>query len=539
MDTAFPDTRAVAKPWPLNPYDTIAAAVFAFSLFHFTFCLLWALDQPILDLWGFRPAQTAISVPFIMSGRGFFANIVPIFGEPWRLPQEFPFYQWCVALVALVTRMPVDASGRIVSGLFAIGTLWPVFLLAKEFVPAAARRATFMLGSLWLFSPIVVFWGRSFLIETTVVFLSAAWLAFYVRFLARSRWQDYVPCLIFGILGAAVKIPAFAAFVVQGFLYTCWWVWHRRKQLAAVWATLALAGASVLAAAVAFLGWSRLVDHYLASNPLAALLRFASMPTWYIGTLSDRWSADLWSALLSRELPDGLGATWLVVVCLSVLLSIWGKTFWAVIGLLVSFLSTYLFFPRLHINNPYYLVEDALLLLAAVVVAAESLVERRAVLGALFGWGLFALAFAGEIWTYNGTYGPHLFADLHNHPYYRAARVVAAKTPPNSVVVVFGTGWGADVPFYARRYGLVLANFFPPPLINQILFEDPARWLTGRKIGAIVDCTVFSNQETTPELAAIRDKLIATTGATPERVDGSVVGSTSSSPGCTVAVPKS
>jgi hypothetical protein len=68
------------------------------------------------------------------------------------------------------------------------------------------------------------------------------------------------------------------------------------------------------------------------------------------------------------------------------------------------------------------------------------------------GWGLFALAFAGEVWTaYNGTYGPHLFTDLHNHPYYKTAREVAAKTPPNSVVVVFGTNWGADVPFYARR----------------------------------------------------------------------------------------
>ena len=280
---------------------------------------------------------------------------------------------------------------------------------------------------------------------------------------------------------------------------------------------------------------------YLASNPLAALMRFANMPTWYIGSLSDRWSADLWSfTLQSRDLPDGLGAAWLVVVCLSMLLSIWSKTFWIVIALLASFLSTYLFFPRLHHDNPYYLVEDVLLLLAAVVVAAESLVERRGVLGALLGWGLFALAFAGEVWrTYNGTYGPHLFADLHNHPYYKAARVVATKTPLNSVVVVFGTNWGADVPFYARRRGIVLANFFPPPLINQVLFEDPARWLTGRNIGAVVDCAVFSNQETTPELAAIRDKLIATTGATPERVDGSAVGSTSSSPGCTVAVPKS
>jgi len=539
MDAGLSHTAAISRLRRLNPYNTMAAAAFAVALFHFTFCLLWALGQPILDLWGFRPAQTAISVPFIMSGRGLFASIVPIFGEPWRLPQEFPFYQWCVALFALVTRIPADASGRIVSGLFAIGTLWPVYLLAKEFVPTSARRPTFMLGSLWLFSPIVVFWGRSFLIETTAVFLSATWLAFYVRFLGRSRWQDYIPCLIFGILGGVVKIPAFAAFAVAGFLYTCWW--GRRKQLAAVWPTFALAGVSVLAVAAAFLGWSRLVDHYMASNPLAALLRFASMPTRYIGNLNDRWSADLWSfALQSRDLPDGLGAAWLAVICLSVLLAIWGKTFWAVIGLLVSFLSTYLFFPLLHIDNPYYLVEGVLLLLAAVIVAAESLVERRAIPEALLGWGLFALAFGGEIWTtYNGTYGPHLFADLHNHPYYKAARVVAAKTTPSSVVVVFGTGWGADIPFYATRRGIVLANFFPPPLINQVLLEDPGRWLSGRKVGAIVDCTVFSNQETTVELAAIRDKLIATTGATPEWVDGSVAGSTSSSPGCTVAVPKS
>src|SRR5262249_10842772 len=154
--------------------------------------------------------------------------------------------------------------------------------------------------------------------------------------------------------------------------------------------------------------------------------------------------------------------------------------------------------------------------------------------------GLFGLAFAGEIWTtYNGTYGPLFFADLHNHPYYKAARVVTANTPSNSVVVVFGTDWGSDVPYYARRRAIVLANWFPTPLINRVLFEAPTRWLGGRKIGAIGDCTVFSNLETTPELAAIRDKLIATIGATPDRVDGSVVGSTSRSPGCTVYMPRS
>jgi hypothetical protein len=347
-----------------------------------------------------------------------------------------------------------------------------------------------------------------------------------VRVLARSRWQDNVLCLIFGILGAAVKIPAFAAFVVAASLPPSGQRLRLRARACLPQPSRSPGGPASLTTTSHRIRWQR-------SSALPAYRPGTSVP------FSDRWSANLWSfALQSRDLPDGLGAAWLVVVCMSVLLSILGKTFWAAIGLLVSFLSAYLFFPELHIYNPYYLIEDLLLLLAAVVVPAQSLVERGAVLGVLLGWGVFALAFFGEIWTtYNGYYGPYLFADLHNHPYYKAARVVAAKTPPNSIVVVFGTDWGADIPFYARRRGIVLANWFPLPLINEVLFENPTRWLTGRKIGAIVDCTVSS--KTTPELAAIRDKLIATIGATPERVDGSVVGSTSSSPGCKVAVPES
>ncbi len=165
--------------------DYVPWLVFCVALCQFMFFTWRTLDQPIVDMWGFRLAQTAISVPYMLHQGAWLANVVPVFGEPWVLAQEFPLYQWCVALLVWVTGAPIDACGRLVSAFFAVAALWPVFLLAKAAGLTTTRRFTLLLGALWLLAPVVVFWGRSFLIETTTVFLGLGWLAFYVRFLTR------------------------------------------------------------------------------------------------------------------------------------------------------------------------------------------------------------------------------------------------------------------------------------------------------------------------------------------------------------------
>ena len=72
----------------------------------------------------------------------------------------------------------------------------------------------------------------------------------------------------------------------------------------------------------------------------------------------------------------------------------------------------------------------------------------------------------------------------------------------------FGLGWGADIPFYSNRLGIVIANPFPESVVREILFEKRNHWLGGRKIGAIVDCSVFSNQDIAQHLIPIRDALV-------------------------------
>ena len=516
--------------------DFIPWLVFGAALCQFMFFTLRTLNQPIVDMYGFRPAQTAISVHYMLHQGAWLANIVPVFGEPWVIIQEFPLYQWCVALLVWVTGTSIDACGRIVSAFFAVATLWPIFLLAKAAGLTTTRRFTLLVGALWLLAPVVVFWGRSFLIETTSVFLGLGWLAFYVKFLTRRGFADYLVCALFGVLAAVVKVTTFSGFVTVGFIYTCSYIWQRRERLFEDLFALLLAGGTVLYAAVALARWSSYADGFLAQNPLAALLRISNIPHFYFGTWSDRWSWLLWGwAIRTRDLPEALGSAWYIALFGLVILAILrNRSFWTALALIAGYLSVYMFFPVLHIRNPYYQVENVILLCAAIALVIDGLLRRGFYVPAYL---ILAITIASQTWfLYSGRLGILLNDDLLKHPYYLAGLAIKAATPPDSVIVGFGMGWGADVPYYAERRGIILpTGWQPAAFIHQMLFEQRARWFGGRKLGAMVDCAVFDNQRIGPDLVPIRDSLEKEmSGGRTIEINGSFYGATVNPPKCQI-----
>ena len=518
--------------------DCLPWLVFGVALCQFLFVTWRTLDQPIVDMWGFRPAQTAISVPYMLRQGAWLANVVPVFGEPWVVAQEFPFYQWCVALLVWVTGAPIDDCGRLVSAFFAVAVLWPVYLLAEAAGLTTTRRFALLAGALWLLSPVVVFWGRSFLIETTSVFLSLGWLAFYVRFITRRGRVDYIVCLGFGALAAVVKVPAFVGFVVIGFIYTCMYMWRWRQRLIGDLLPLALAAGTVLVSLTGLIVWSGYTDTFLAKNPLAAVLRVSSIPQWYFGTWSDRWSSLLWNwTIRLRDLPEALGSAWYIAALgLLILAILRDRSFWTAIALIVGYLSVYMLFPRLHTNNAYYQVENVILLCAAVAVAIDGLLRRGYYIP---GYLVLAITLVSQTWTlWNGPLGIMLGDDLHRHPYYLAGLALKQATPFDSVIVGFGMGWGADVPYFAERRAIILPTGWPIAAIRQILFEQRDRWFGGRKLGAVVDCAVFDNQRIDSDLVPVRDALKQELSGKTIEITGSFYGATVNPPRCQIFLPR-
>ena len=162
-------------------------------------------------MWGFRPAQTVVSVPYMLSQGAWFANIVPVFGETWIL-LEIPFYQWCVIFLSVwLTGSTTGCVQKARECVFAVAILWPIFLIAKNSrgnngaTTHPASRCAVVLLRPW------VFWGRTSLIETTTsLFLSARMACVLRPARYTTNLWDWL-CNVFttfGLLAAAVKITA-------------------------------------------------------------------------------------------------------------------------------------------------------------------------------------------------------------------------------------------------------------------------------------------------------------------------------------------
>lgn len=529
--SSFSKSRLTTSlPWRMTA-SQIVGLVFLAALAQFAIYTWQTLNQPILDMWGFRPAQTAASVPYMLHDRQWLATIVPVFGEPWILVLEFPLYQWCVAFLAEISGISIDSCGRLVSAFFAVATIWPVFLLAQSV--RLGRRFVLIVGTLWLLAPLIIFWGRTFLIETTVVFLGACWLAFYIRFFTSKRHADLVVSIIFGVLAALVKITGFAPFVVVGFIYTCAFVWQQRSRIPASLTNLVLAASTIVLPAIAFSIWRSYSDHFMAQNPIANQLRSQNLVSWYFGEWSDRSSTALWDwAVRRRVLPETLGAAWFVALYSLARVGPRNQWFWVTLSLLVGFLSVFLFFPILQMIHPYYNVESAILVCAAVGVTTEALLRSGR---KVEGYIVLAIIMAGQLWSfYTGFYYNALTSDLRQHPYYLASSVVKNNTHPDSVVVGFGMGFGADVPYFSDRRGVILANGFSIPAFREVLFEHRDRWLGRREVGAVVDCKVFSSQAISPSLKPILEELKREISGKMVQVTGTVYGADISPQECDV-----
>ena len=171
-------------------------------------------NQPLVGEHGFRQTQTAISVFWLLRGSPWLNYWTPVLGPPWSIPFEFPLFQWIVALLA---RMGVglDPAGRCVSWAFGVLALLPLSRISTYF-----DIDPWIVGCLYLASPLYLFWGSAFLIDTCALFFAASFLAYGLG----DKW---ILCLLSGVLTALVKLPTLAPFAAV----LLFWLWAPRSWL--------------------------------------------------------------------------------------------------------------------------------------------------------------------------------------------------------------------------------------------------------------------------------------------------------------------
>jgi hypothetical protein len=472
------------RPWLASRNGLLLmAALFAAAFAYALHAMTTGWDASLIGPMAFRQTQTAISAFYLMQGGPWINYETPVLGPPWSIPMEFPFYQWCAALLAAKSGMGLDQAGRAVSMLFFLLCLIPAAVILRR-LGLAAWQILFILA-LWLCSPIYLFWARTFMIESTALFFSLCCLALALEYLHRPRGVIAVVGALFGVLAGLVKITTLYGFALAA---ACAWLASRplhRDEMRnwrikpGTWVFILSFGLLPIAAALA---WTQHADGVKALNVSAgAFLTSDALRNWNFGFLEQRSPANIFM-LCWRSLSESLGSVNGAVAAMLASLLLGRAVLLPVLGGLL-FLIPVLTFTHLHQHHNYYQYAVSLFLIFWVGVALVRMLERTLV------WQLVAVALASWIVFAQMQTDWRELNNIQARNPMEVAEAAKALTQPNEVLVITGAEWSSVIPYYSQRRALM--DYFLGPLWEGERAETAMKALSAYPLGAAVFCGNF------------------------------------------------
>jgi hypothetical protein len=463
---------------------------FCFNLF----CCFTAFNNQLLDRHSFRQTQTALTVYYFLKD-GYSVNYqTPILGTPWRIPFEFPLYQWIVALLKQATSMSVESCGRIVSILFFYLALIPAYCLLRRI--SNNRNVPLLIISLVLAHPIYLFWTRAFMIESTALFFSIAYTWLFAIYIDNRKAGHFLLALATGVIAALVKITTLLPWMACASLFLIWKLYEernkasiRQKILRHLYTTLFL----FLIPIATIKYWVSFSDEIKSANLYAySITSSEHLQQWNFGSLSQRFLPITWAKIFAnsglqmlKSIP-GIAATGLFYLFLAfvVLLALRQKKS----ALKLAGISFFLYlvapilFVNLHFVHTYYTYANSIFFCAALGFVMYTLIcsdtTRIRMLGIVFATTAVLFFLAGY------------FTNYYPHQVRRDTTVTAVSdfikkhTTKDDVLLIYGDDWNSQYSFYSERRSLALCNRFNS--IDDSLFRHLETLHNGYNISCMV-----------------------------------------------------
>ena len=433
--------------------EKILLLIFAVCLIHSLWAISRGWNNPLIDAHAFRQTQTAISVFYLLKGSPWLAYETPVLGVPWSIPLEFPLYQGIVAILVKLLQTPIDQTGRFVSAFFFYLSLIPIYVILSYLQVARAFRWLFL--SLFLASPLYLFWARTFMIESTALFFSLAYLAcIAVYFRYKSPIIALLACL-FGIAASLTKVTTMAGFLILA----CVWIginWFKKDSSRNLAKDLLIP--VVVFIIIPFLIakiWVNFTDAQKLLNPMAAdFITSKALRDWNFGTIAQKLSRSQWRNYLTMTLNDVFGGLIISVMAL-VILPIFTSKKLLSYGLSLLFILTVAIFTNLHFVHNYYPYANAIFLLGASGFTIMGLIEKKRKIWQSVGWFFLALILLSQLQFYRAFWYP---IKLHGDSYLEIASQVQTVTSPEGVLLIYGDYWSSLIPYYSQRRALMIHN---------------------------------------------------------------------------------
>ena len=439
------------------------------------------LGRPLLEKHAWRQTQTAYTARiFHEQGIDLFHPKLPVFGEPFEVPFEFPLFQ-AAASVVMDAGVEDDMAMR-VTGLacFVLTALLLYGLVRHVAGPISAVAAVVA----FVMTPFSVVWARSSMIEylATAGAVGFTWAMIVWR--EKPRPVPGALALVAGLVGMLVKPTTALLWVLPALMY-------RPEKASAPAPRLRLGAgiaALVLVPLAAALLWTRHADAIKVASPTTAFLASSELREWNFGTIEQRLDPDAWVVVLKR-MPSVVGL--LGIFLIVAIVATWRspqRRFW--LGIWLTAVGPFLVFTNLYFQHDYYLaaVSPAFAALIGLGVGfALAPIAKRPLTLVSASLVLLVLVY-GSLELGRG-YWLRIHGADDDPQVLPLAREVDALTRTGDLVAYSGLAWSPAVPYYADRWGHMLVYENEAFAFDLVHDEGYAYLLVGNPLTA--DLTPF------------------------------------------------
>src|SRR6478736_7892409 len=284
------------ESWILTGIFVVALAIHAWAVTHH-----WT--YPYMAGHEFRQAQTAITTYYIDQDSNFsLLYETPILGKPWvSILMEVPVYEWTVAGVSRLTKLPHFMAARGVSTACFYLMLPAIYLLLGRLGLARPRRLLAL--ALVLTCPVYIYYTRAFLMDSMALMFCAWFLLGFVRTMDGRRWSWLAVTIVSGTMAALIKSAILAVWLWPAAAYGAWLLWRdvrARTGWQAPVKTVLWGAATIGFALGALRAWIVYTDPLKAAHDSAWIFtaKNLSQGNWGLFDIKSLFSANVWRFLL-------------------------------------------------------------------------------------------------------------------------------------------------------------------------------------------------------------------------------------------------
>lgn len=470
------------------------------------------IQQPLADAHAFRQTQTALTSYWMLQEGWALAYQTPVAGYPWSIPFEFPIYQAIVAATTAITGFDLTAVGRFISFLFLVACAWPAIAISQRL--NLQNTVPWVFCALLWTSPLNVYWGRSFMIETAALFFSLACIPYAIDFIRRvGGWRSVFLFWLFATAAVLQKsttggpVLLFLALSVA-FLQVRNGFGFQALQ------RLIIPALIISVPLVIGLAWAHYADIVKTANPFGLQLTSKALNTWNFGSLAQKLDFETWRLVIwERSLSSNAGG-WVGLLLLTLPWFCGPKhRRFALLSLAACalFLLPVLIFTNLHFVHDYYQVACVAFLLGALAILIGAWLKT--VTGTMMIVPLVTIVIIiSNLAHFNASYGivaARALDELHpgSVQTYKVGRYLREVTRPETGLVVFGSDYSSEVAFHAQRKTMAVPPWFTE---YKELWENPQKYLGDLPLAAIVICPaydVFPDIKGFPDLVDLKVRM--------------------------------